>query len=101
MRREATMDKLFKQSASMMVILLMSILTFSAKNVNAQLVTNGSFEDSDTGQVSGTDVKGWVIEVAQSVNPTPMIEIVGDTVQRGNRALKVTVNAIGSNAWDI
>jgi len=95
------MDKLFKQSASMMVILLMLILTFSAKNVNAQIVTNGDFENSNTGVVTGTDVEGWLIQVADGINPPPVFEIESDTVEQGDNALKVTIDGTGSNQWDI
>jgi endo-1,4-beta-xylanase len=68
---------------------------------NAQLVTNGSFESSNTGVVSGTDIKGWDIEVATGITPPPVFEIVSDTVEQGNRALKVTVHGLGTNQWDI
>jgi len=65
------------------------------------VVTNGDFEDTDTGVVDTTDVKGWLIQVAGSVSSAPVFEIVDDTVQHGNHALKVTVNGIGTNQWDI
>ena len=74
----------------------------------AQLVTNGSFESSKTGIVDSTSgicdntsVKGWVIQVATGITPPPIFEIVSDTVQQGNRALKVTVQGLGVNQWDI
>jgi len=73
----------------------------TASNVYAQLVTNGSFESSKTGVVSGTDVKGWLIQVASGVTPAPVFEIVSDTVQQGTRALKITVHGLGTNQWDI
>jgi len=72
-----------------------------AGTTNAQPVTNGSFEGSNTGVVSGTDVKGWLIQAASGVNPPPVFEIVSDTVQQGNRAMKVTVHGLGTNQWDI
>jgi GH35 family endo-1,4-beta-xylanase len=67
---------------------------------NAQLVTNGSFESSDTGVVNN-NVEGWVMSVNAGVTPPPVIQIVSDIVEEGNRALKVTVNAIGTEQWDI
>jgi len=69
--------------------------------MNAQLVTNGSFESSSLGVVTGTDAKGWLIQVGTGVSPAPAFEIVSDTVQQGSRALKVTVHGVGTNQWDI
>ena len=74
------------------------------------IVTNGSFESSNTGIVDAgslagfsdsTSVKGWLIQVATDVNPLPVFEIVSDTVEQGSRALKVTVKGAGTNQWDI
>jgi len=83
--------------------ILMAIMIWSSNSssVYAQLETNGGFESSNTGVVSGTDVKGWFIQVAGGVNPPPVFEIVSDTVKEGNRALKVTVHGLGVDQWDI
>ncbi len=62
----------------------------------AQLVKNGSFESSDVGVV--TNVEGWVLS---SIANGATFEIVDDTVQHGQRALKVVVNQVGTNSWDI
>jgi len=69
--------------------------------LNAQIVTNGGFESSNTGLVDTTAVKGWFIQVATGITPPPVFEIVSDTVEQGNRALKVTVHGLGTNQWDI
>ena len=90
--------KIFKMAMRFYVVL---ILLFISNNVKAQLVTNGSFENAKVGPVSSTDVKGWVIEVNAGITPAPVIEIVDDTVHDGKQALKVTVNAAGTNPWDI
>ena len=66
-----------------------------------QIVTNGGFESSDVGVIDSTGIKGWLIQVASGVSPAPEIEIVSDTVEQGNRALKVTVHGVGTNQWDI
>lgn len=95
------MYTLLKRSGSSWILLTLIVLLGSTGAIKAQLVTNGSFESSNTGVVSGTDVKGWLIQVASGVNPPPLIEIVSDTVEQGNRALKVTVNGLGTNQWDI
>jgi endo-1,4-beta-xylanase len=68
---------------------------------NAQLVTNGGFEDSNTGDITSTSTKGWFIGIASGINPPPVFEIVNDTVQQGTRALKVTVHGLGTNNWDV
>jgi GH35 family endo-1,4-beta-xylanase len=65
------------------------------------IVTNGGFENSNTGVVDTTAVKGWLIQTATTVTPAPVFQIVSDTVQEGTRALKVTINAAGTNQWDI
>lgn len=95
------MVKRFNQLANIMVCSLVVILTYAAGNVNAQLVTNGSFENTAPGPVAGNDIEGWVIEVGAAVNPLPDFEIVADPVQHGNHALKVVVHAVGPNAWSI
>ncbi|MBN1398430.1 MAG: endo-1,4-beta-xylanase [Bacteroidetes bacterium] len=86
---------LFRPAAVGIMILLV------IAGLQAQLVTNGSFEECSVGPVSGTDVNGWVIEVDGSISPAPTIEIISDTVQSGSRAIKVGINAIGPDAWSI
>lgn len=67
----------------------------------AQGVNNGSFENTAAGVVTGNEAKGWLIEVAGSINPKPEFEIVNDVVKEGSKALKVSVHALGTNQWDI
>ena len=67
----------------------------------ANVVTNGGFESSNTGVVDSTNVKGWLIQYIETINPKPVFEIVSDTVEQEKHALKVTVNALGTNQWDI
>ena len=83
------------------------VFTLMGRSAYAQLVTNGGFESSDTGIVDSssgindnTSVKGWLLQVA-TVTPPPVFEIVSDTVEQGNRALKVTVKGLGTNDYDI
>jgi GH35 family endo-1,4-beta-xylanase len=83
------------------VSFLLPILIFAAGSVRAQLVTNGGFENTMPGPVTGNDIEGWVLIVDANVSPAPDFEIVNDMVQEGNRALKIGVHAIGQNAWDI
>lgn len=80
---------------------LFAITILVAGQINAQLVTNGSFESSPLGAVSGTQVEGWVIELAAGLSPAPVLEIVDTEVRTGNRAMKIVVNSIGTNAYDI
>ena len=42
---------------------LLPILIFAAGNIHAQLVTNGSFENTMPGPVTGNDIEGWVFEL--------------------------------------
>jgi len=70
-------------------------------NLNAQLITNGSFENTELGQYAGTEIEGWVIEAVSGLATAPEFYIVDDSVHDGNRALKVVVNSIGTNDWDI
>jgi GH35 family endo-1,4-beta-xylanase len=64
------------------------------------VVVNGGFEDSPVGIDTTGATKGWLFQVA-SVTPAPVFEIVSDTVEEGNNALKVTVQGLGTNQWDI
>jgi endo-1,4-beta-xylanase len=86
----------FRHLLSVLAYCLMLILVTG--NIQAQLVTNGSFESSNTGVVDTTAVKGWFI---QKGTGSAVFEIVSDTVEQGNRALKVTVNALGTYSYDI
>lgn len=95
------MRRISKRFLCSAIVAAIMIWCSTASTVYAQLVTNGSFESSNTGVVSGTDVKGWLIQVASGATPAPVFEIISDTVQQGNRALKVTVHGLGSNQWDI
>ncbi len=99
------MFRITKKSLCGGIILAIMLWCSTVSNVHAQVVNNlainGSFESSDTGVVSGTDVRGWIIEVADTVKQAPVFEIVSDTVEQGNRALKVTVHGLGVNQWDI
>lgn len=68
---------------------------------NLPVVTNGSFENSNVGNVDSMTVKGWLFLTASAVTPPPDMEIVSDTVEQGQRALKVIVHGLGTNPWDI
>ncbi|MEJ2545679.1 MAG: carbohydrate binding domain-containing protein, partial [Calditrichaceae bacterium] len=78
---------------------LILVLMIIPAVVNAQLNTNGGFESSAVDTVSGTELEGWVIELGGDGDA--VFQVVDDTVQQGSRALKVTVNAAGTNQWDI
>ncbi|MBK8947158.1 MAG: endo-1,4-beta-xylanase [Ignavibacteriae bacterium] len=82
------------------IVLFLTIVVFN-ENIYSQLVTNGNFEVSDTGVVTGNEVKGWLIQVAESISPAPVFEIIDDTYQNGNKALKISIGAIATNQWDI
>jgi endo-1,4-beta-xylanase len=95
------MCKITKQSLFGGLIITLLTWCTTPSNVYAQLVTNGGFESSNTGIVDTTAVKGWLIQVDSGITPPPVFEIVSDTVEQGNRALKVTVHGLGTNQWDM
>ena len=65
------------------------------------IVTNGDFDSSSVGDITATGTKGWLVQFASGITPPPVFEIVSDTVEHGNRAMKVKVNGLGVNQWDI
>ena len=91
----------YNRLKTVLICLLVLILTVMANSTFAQQETNGGFENSNTGPVNNNDVTGWFFQTAQGVSPAPDYEIVSDTVEQGSRALKVTVNGLGTNTWDI
>jgi endo-1,4-beta-xylanase len=105
------MNNLLKHLPGMIAFGL--VLIFTVGSVHAQLVTNGSFESSNTGIVDSTawfndqtsvdnrSVKGWLIQTVKSITPAPVFEIVGDTAEHGTHALKVTLRGLGANQWDV
>ena len=95
------MSRKILHSSSILFYYLLMVFFSITININAQLVTNGNFESSDVGIIDSTGIEGWLIQVADGIAPAPVFEIVSDTVERGNRALKVTVGGIGTNQWDI
>jgi endo-1,4-beta-xylanase len=79
---------------------VLCILIF-VTNIKAQLETNGSFENSKTGVVAGSDIKGWIIQTAAEISSAPIFEIVNDIVIHGTKAIKIVVNGTGPNQWDV
>ncbi len=72
-----------------------------ATSIKAQLETNGSFENSKLGVVTGSNVKGWIIQTATEITSAPIFEIINDNAIHGNNAIKIVVNGIGTNQWDV
>ena len=69
------------------------------KSVKAQLETNGSFENSKLGLVTGNDVKGWLISVDTGLDTK--FEIINTQAKDGSQCMKVSLNQMGANAWSI
>ena len=71
--------------------------TASAQPVNV----NGGFEATDVGVVTdlANGVEGWALEA--NVPTAPEFAIVDDVTHSGDRALRVTVNSTGPNAYDV
>ena len=95
------MKNFCKHITSSMICNVAVLLFLIAGTINAQLVTNGGFESSNTGVIDSTGIEGWIFPVTDGINPPPVFEIVSDTVEQGNHALKVTVHGLGANQWDI
>jgi endo-1,4-beta-xylanase len=83
------------------VLAFSAIMGLNSGKMFAQLVKNGGFEESSIGVVANTDVKGWLIQTVTSIAKQPVFEIESDVVKSGNQAIKVAVNGIGTNQWDI
>ena len=61
---------------------------------------NGSFDSSAVTIGDDTSsVQGWTFEVGGDAQAT--FQIVDDVVQHGSRALKIRVDSVGSNSWDV
>jgi len=95
------MKRLSSQSVSGLILLAAVLILSTSVKLHAQIVTNGGFESSGIGDITATNTEGWLVLVASGITPPPVFEIVGDTVQEGSRALKVTVHGLGANQWDI
>ena len=68
------------------------------KLANAQINPNGGFEEGDPGVYTGTGLAGWDFQTGGTAEAT--FEVVTDEVHTGAQALKVTIDAIGTNAWE-
>jgi GH35 family endo-1,4-beta-xylanase len=95
------MNNYNKRLSSVIVFYTILILSLISASTFAQIVTNGGFESSDVGDITATGTEGWFIQVTGGIDPAPVLEIVSDTVQEGSRALKVIVNGLGGDPWDI
>ncbi len=95
------MEKIFKHIRIMMVCLLMLILTFSANNVNAQLVTNGSFEATEPGVVTDylNGIEGWKLQLLGDA--IAEFQVMADQAQKGDHSLKIVPQSLGNNQWSI
>ena len=89
-----------RPAALRLSVALLLASVFAVGSASAQVNTNGSFEDSDTGAVDiNADTPGWNLNVGGDADAA--FEIVEGGAQDGDKALKVTVNAIGADAWNI
>lgn len=66
---------------------------------NAAVNVNGGFELSNAGVA--TTLQGWGLGVGASVSPAPVFEVIDSGAKEGSKALKITIAAAGTNAWDI
>ena len=63
------------------------------------LVTNGSFEASPVG--AATSIEGWFVRNADAVTDPAEFFVTDEGAYDGDQALRVTVNSLGANAYDI
>ncbi len=92
----------FSKNKTVVSILLINlVISIYTGNLFANIVTNGSFENTEVDTVSDYDIDGWWISIEASLGDAALFEIVDDTFQEGNHALKVTINSLGTNDWDI
>ncbi len=87
------------RSLAVTLIFAAAMSLISAAGLRAQIVTNGSFESSDTGAT--TSIKGWVIQYDSTITPPPQFIIESDTVEQGHRALEVIVHGLGAQQYSI
>jgi len=76
-------------------LLLFAFNKFIAQPINP----NGSFEEAPYGPAVGTDITGW--SLIFNGGGKAYFEIVDSPVYDGIKALKVIVDTLGSNPWDI
>ncbi len=89
-----------KKIYSIMTWLVVAVFVMSPSISKGQLVTNGSFENTPVGPITG-NIEGWVLSVGTSVTTPPDFAIVDNPVKHGNHALKIVINSLGENDWDI
>ncbi|MGD8779407.1 MAG: endo-1,4-beta-xylanase [Ignavibacteria bacterium] len=77
------------------------ILTLAVTNTNAQLVTNGGFEDTEPGAVTDslTGIDGWLLQLMDGA--VADFQVVADTAQEGNHSLRLVADTLGTNQWSI
>lgn len=82
-----------------LIIDIILLLIFNSK-INAQQINpNGSFEEASYGPVVSTDVTGW--NLLSEGRSKAYFEIIDNPVYDGIKALKVIIDTLGSNPWDI
>ena len=74
------MKSIYNRLLSTRFLCLFIVFSLISGGSFAQIVRNGSFESCDTGAVTGTDIKGWLLQVGSGVTPTTEFEIVNDVV---------------------
>jgi hypothetical protein len=83
------------------IMLIAFLFTVSFGTLEAKVINpDGGFESAAVTVGDDTSgVEGWSFQQASA--GLANFVIVDDTVHEGNLALKITINSLGSNAWDI
>ena len=92
---------MLKQSINVMSYVMALVLALTVSPATGQIETNGSFENTPAGPVALDGIDGWVLEIGSSVSTPPDFEIADDMAHAGEKSLKIVVNSIGSNSWDV
>lgn len=75
------------------------LFIFNNEFIAQPINPNGSFEEAAYGPVVSTDAPGW--NLMAEGGGKAYFEIVDNPVYDGIKALKVIIDALGTNAWDI
>lgn len=89
---------LFRNFIFSSILFAAMLANFSLK---AQIVTNGSFEETDTGSYASNlaGIKGWLMQLSDGA--VADFSIVEGDAQKGNKSLKIVIDTAGTNAWSV
>ncbi len=81
-------------------IFLFMLLFVPSAALMAQINPNGGFETGEPGIYTGSAFSGWDFQLGGTASATFEVTTEAEFVYTGLQALKVTVDAIGTNTWE-